>query len=966
MNTQAKNTSITFMFVSAFVAAALTTASARAQFTPPALPVGSQYQLLFATAGTMAATSSNIADYNAFVNTQATLNPDLPPTTWRVIGSTATANAIDNAPSYYGVDIYNIDGQVLFSDAPSLTYPWSNSIYASAWGPFYGIPDQFNDDVYAFASYPWTGTQANGTAAPNNGALGQSYDPVYGYTLGGGGVLGEFGWLYYQQSYASPATFGSTFYAISAPITVGPPLTSWKSALGGNWSDATNWSAGVPDSGGTGAVINCPTTAAVTITLNQPVTLGTLRLGNSGSAGVGYTIAGSGSNALTFKYPTLGASIFVTDGAHVINAPVILDSDLTVSSAGPTPWTLTFGTASSITDHGGGCSLTMSAIGDRLVLCGNTSYSGSTVVVAGTLALSTSGNNNIPCSSSIVVGKAGTLDVSGAGGAGGFQLAAGQSLGGYGTVVGPVTIGSGASLAPANAGSSWPLSILNSLTLAGSCNFNVYLGGYDQVDLGGGSLTYGGTLNIYVPPGCGPDASATYTLFSGIGSESGTFGSISGLPMTVPGYAWSFDYAHGQLDFAPAPHSWSANVGSATCHWSDASNWSGGVPHTLGDWAVFGSGSNPTIDLSGGTETVSILSFASSDVNYTIMDTTGKGSLVLEGTGYGSSSGSVTVASGSHTINAAVLLQSDLAVNLNGTLTFGTAGRISDNGGGYGLTLGGAGGTLILSGNNSYSGGTTINSCVLQAVDGVGLPSASNLVFSGNLWQNGIGAVFQSSGTFSRALGTCAGQVQWASDGGFAAHGGKLTVQLVPLQDIDGNPVPATSPLVWANDSGTSTVVATAGFVCDGSVLTFGSSSADSQVDFTNGIDLNGEIRQIDVAAGVGGDSALLSGNIIDSQGGGGLLKTGAGELVLSGSNNFAGGITVADGTLVLSTGQAIADGSSLTVGDASLFAGAIPDLAASGITRSSVPEPSTLALCTAAVCGATVYQRLRSRRKKQ
>ena len=42
------------------------------------------------------------------------------------------------------------------------------------------------------------------------------------------------------------------------------------------------------------------------------------------------------------------------------------------------------------------------------------------------------------------------------------------------------------------------------------------------------------------------------------------------------------------------------------------------------------------------------------------------------------------------------------------TLSLGTASNITDNGGGYSLNMKGAGGTLVLSANDTFSGGTTI------------------------------------------------------------------------------------------------------------------------------------------------------------------------------------------------------------------------------------------------------------------
>src|SRR4051794_37951477 len=56
---------------------------------PVGLPIGSQYQLVFVTRGTLDATSLSISQYNTFVNEQASLNAFLPSgVTWDAVGST--------------------------------------------------------------------------------------------------------------------------------------------------------------------------------------------------------------------------------------------------------------------------------------------------------------------------------------------------------------------------------------------------------------------------------------------------------------------------------------------------------------------------------------------------------------------------------------------------------------------------------------------------------------------------------------------------------------------------------------------------------------------------------------------------------------------------------------------------------------------------------------------------------------
>ena len=110
------------MRLPAFLAAAVAlTAPMPAQgiSLPPAdLSPGQSYRVLCVTETTTAATSSNIATYNAFVEADVLANPQLAAlgTSWAAIGSTLTVSARANTdtdptpPGATGVPIYRPDG----------------------------------------------------------------------------------------------------------------------------------------------------------------------------------------------------------------------------------------------------------------------------------------------------------------------------------------------------------------------------------------------------------------------------------------------------------------------------------------------------------------------------------------------------------------------------------------------------------------------------------------------------------------------------------------------------------------------------------------------------------------------------------------------------------------------------------------------------------------------------------------
>ena len=237
------------------------------------------------------------------------------------------------------------------------------------------------------------------------------------------------------------------------------------------------------------------------------------------------------------------------------------------------------------------------------------------------------------------------------------------------------------------------------------------------------------------------------------------------------------------------------------------------------------------------------------------------------------------------TFNEAYVLASTVTrtLTLAGTNGGTVQGVVQDNSltGKIAIAKSGAG-TWLLTGTNTYTGNTTINGGALQATEGVGLPTAGILQLRGG--------VFQSSGTFTRPVSTAAGAVNWSTgSGGFAAKGAPLVLNLNA----------GTGSLTWNGNS----------FVSTGQTLIFGSTSADSLVDFQNSINLgssgtnNRTITVID-NPGSATDRARISGALTNTAAGQGLIKDGDGILELTGTNTYTGPTAVSAGTLALTGGS--------------------------------------------------------------
>jgi hypothetical protein len=210
-----------------FVAfAASITAPVMADIIPPiGLAPGSEYQLIFATADTTTATSTDITTYNTFVTTQAGLNPSLPSATWTDIGSTATVAADVNAPNVM-VDgsylpVYNTQG-ILVSDEAS------GGLYSGVLDHIAPVEyDQYGSAASSdyHEGFVFTGTDVNGASMPTS-HLGAANKVTVAYSIYATQIWMDGGLQLASASYG--------LYALSSPLVATPEpasLTLLGSAL---------------------------------------------------------------------------------------------------------------------------------------------------------------------------------------------------------------------------------------------------------------------------------------------------------------------------------------------------------------------------------------------------------------------------------------------------------------------------------------------------------------------------------------------------------------------------------------------------------------------------------------------------------------------------------------------------------------------------------------------------------------
>jgi autotransporter-associated beta strand protein len=395
------------------------------------------------------------------------------------------------------------------------------------------------------------------------------------------------------------------------------------------------------------------------------------------------------------------------------------------------------------------------------------------------------------------------------------------------------------------------------------------------------------------------------------------------------------------------------NFNGGTINWADSTNWSNGViPNSAG--AVASLLTKPLNDTTvniASSETVGQLNF-DSPFTYTL---SGAGTLHFKGNN--GTNAEINTFAASPTISNPISL--DSATNITITYSTDTAtisGPISGTGG---LAKLGAG-TVLLSGTNSYTGGTNVSAGALQAISPASLPgyntsgsvvvgSGATLIASGGGMSEWLGSALdqlRSHATFATgsALGidttNAAGQYTYASNisGGLSLTKlGTNDLYLSGVNNYSGGTTVSAGILTALNPASLP------GYTVSGSVNVNSGAAVAAVVGSTHWTSANLAtlVTNANFSAGsyLGIDTSTATSGFTYSNsigGASGLLKLGANTLTLTAANIYAGNTNVSGGTLQLnfnggSTTSNILPATTLTlVSNGSLLITGVPNSSAS------------------------------------
>jgi fibronectin-binding autotransporter adhesin len=264
---------------------------------------------------------------------------------------------------------------------------------------------------------------------------------------------------------------------------------------------------------------------------------------------------------------------FPASGTVVLNKDDQLTAALTISSGGTLAGDLSVDTSqqagtavgdvtlSGVFAGAGGITKLGTGVSGKLILDAANTYSGTTTISTGTLALGA--NGSIAASPLIVMESGTSFDVSAL--AGSFSLGASQELSGVGTVAGDLS--ASGTLSPGLAGGTGTMTFSNALALASGSSLSFQLNGGNPAAGGAGNdlvdalgdLTLGGTLSVTESVSnsfLGANVGDTWRILNYAGTLTNNGLSLGTMPTLPAGLSFSLNTAIANqvsLEVVPEP-----------------------------------------------------------------------------------------------------------------------------------------------------------------------------------------------------------------------------------------------------------------------------------------------------------------------------------------------------------------------------------------------------------------------------
>ncbi|ECV6137304.1 fibronectin-binding autotransporter adhesin ShdA [Salmonella enterica subsp. enterica] len=468
------------------------------------------------------------------------------------------------------------------------------------------------------------------------------------------------------------------------------------------------------------------------------------------------------------------------------------------------------------------------------------------------------------------------------------------------STVGNLTNNGGITLGNASGSTGTLLTVDNTLTLQDDSQINATLDTANSSPIiKAANVTLGGTLNL----------SSTATFVAPETDEH--FGSIT-LIDSQTAITTDFDSVTLDADTSAMPDYLTINAGVDA---NDNTNYvlSTGLSWYAGANSARVAHGTFTVDADSTFTVTSELDETTATSNWDGSKLTkqGDGTLILSNTGndYGDTviDGGILAAK-----DAASLGTGDVTIAENATLAL-SQGTLDNNVAGEGQIVKSGSDELIVTGDNNYSGGTTISGGTLTAdhADSLGSGDIDN---SGVL-QVGEGELENTLSGSGSLVKTGTGELTLSGDntysGGTTISDGTLiaaSVNALGSGDIDNSGVLKVGEGELKNTLfGSGSLVKTGTGVLTlsgdntysgGTTISGGTLTADHADSLGTGTIANSGVLQV----GEGELKNTLSGSGL-------LVKTGTGELTLSGDNSYSGATTITDGTLIAANVNALGSG---------------------------------------------------------